>query len=93
MRFTPVSDHELVCFQRLKQLKHILLESPANTDHESDRTISDIGMTGFCSNMLEFQLPYIQIMIDRHGGVNLRRIAEEDQDRVERLAKMLRRIH
>lgn len=76
MRFTPISDHELVCFQRLKTLKHILLESPAGTDHDSDRTISDVGLTGFCQNVLEFQLPYIQIMIDRNGGVNLRRVGD-----------------
>lgn len=74
MRLTPISDHELVCFQRLKNLKHVLLESPAYVNHDGDATITDLGLSGFCHNDYEFHYPYIQILIDREGEVNLRRI-------------------
>lgn len=74
MRLTPISDHELVCFQRLKNLKHVLLESPDYVNHEGDATITDLGVSGFCLNNYDFHYPYIQIMIDRDGEVNLRRV-------------------
>ncbi|XP_060858637.1 uncharacterized protein LOC132936003 [Metopolophium dirhodum] len=75
LRFTPVSDHELVCFQRLTTLKNVLLESPEYMNHERDATITDLGLAGFCTTF-EFLYPYIQILIDRRNQVNLRRVHE-----------------
>ncbi|CAI6351105.1 unnamed protein product [Macrosiphum euphorbiae] len=83
LRFTPVSDHELVCFQRLTTLKNVLLESPEYMNHERDATITDLGLAGFCTATFEFHYPYIQILIDRRGGVNLRRVHERN-DNVDR---------
>ncbi|XP_015378506.1 PREDICTED: uncharacterized protein LOC107172723 isoform X2 [Diuraphis noxia] len=45
-------------------------------NHDSDATITDLGLAGFCTATFEFQYPYIQILIDRRGGVNLRRVHE-----------------
>jgi len=73
---TPISDHELVCFQRLKNLKHVLLECPAYVNHDGDATITDLGVSGFCHSNYEFQYPFIQILIDGDGEVNLRRVNE-----------------
>lgn len=75
MRLTPISDHELVCFQRLKNLKNVLLESPDYVNHEGDATITDLGVSGFCHNSYDYHYPYIQILIDG-DAVNLRRIDE-----------------
>ncbi|CAH1711576.1 uncharacterized protein LOC114126985 [Aphis gossypii] len=80
LRFTPISDHELVCFQRLTSLKSVLLESPSYMNHERDATITDLGLAGFCTVAFEFHYPYIQILIDRRGGVNLRRVQDRHGD-------------
>ncbi|XP_008185862.1 uncharacterized protein LOC100569196 isoform X2 [Acyrthosiphon pisum] len=76
LRLTPVSDRELVCFQTLTTLKNVLLESPEYMNHERDATITDLGLAGFCTATFEFHYPYIQILIDIRGGVNLRRVHE-----------------
>lgn len=55
----------------------MLLESPEYLDHESGATITDLGLSGFChNNSYDFQYPYLQIMIDRDGDVNMRRIGD-----------------
>jgi len=45
-------------------------------NHERDATITDLGLAGFCTAAFEFHYPYIQILIDRRGGVNLRRVQD-----------------
>ncbi|XP_003243691.1 uncharacterized protein LOC100575454 [Acyrthosiphon pisum] len=67
LRFTPVSDGELVCFQRLLTLKNILLESPEYMNHERDATISDLGLAGF----FEIHYPFFEFLIEnyRQGGI------------------------
>ncbi|CAI6362556.1 unnamed protein product [Macrosiphum euphorbiae] len=67
LRFTPVSDRELTCFQRLRALKHCLLESPEYLNHERDETITDVGVVTFCTDHFEFNYPYIRILFDLLG--------------------------
>ncbi|XP_050424852.1 uncharacterized protein LOC126835980 [Adelges cooleyi] len=82
LRFTPISDHELVCFQRLKELKNVYLESPPDTDHNSDVTISDLGLSRFCNDLFSFHNRYIRILIGG-GEVNVHRV----HDRIDQIDK------
>ncbi|XP_050526769.1 uncharacterized protein LOC126897293 [Daktulosphaira vitifoliae] len=89
LRLTPISDHELVCFQRLKELKNVFLESPPDTDHNSDATISDLGLSRFCNDLYSFHNRYIRILIGG-GEVNLRRVHERiDQIDKSKLKKLI----
>ncbi|XP_016661031.1 uncharacterized protein LOC100573662 isoform X2 [Acyrthosiphon pisum] len=70
LRFTPVSDGELIFFQRLISLKNILLESPEYTKHETDATITNFGLSGF----FELQRPLHELPIDDRFIAKIRRI-------------------
>lgn len=52
------------------------MESPENFNHEADSTITDLGLSGFCNNnyFIEFDPPPLQVLIERHGEFNLRRL-------------------
>jgi len=67
LRFTPVSDKELVCFKRLTTLKNVLLESPEYMNHEIHATITDSGLAEFCTAPFAFRYPYLQIFMGRRG--------------------------
>lgn len=51
------------------------MESPEYFNHDGDSTITDLGLSGFCNNnYYEFDPPPVQILIDRNGDYNVRRL-------------------
>ncbi|CAI6375211.1 unnamed protein product [Macrosiphum euphorbiae] len=67
LRFTPVSDRELVFFQRLPTLKNFLLECPEYMNHEIHSTITDLGLAELCAATLSFRYPYLGVMMGGNG--------------------------
>jgi len=75
LRLTPISNNELVGFQNIINLKHVLLESPYYMNHEVDATITDDGVSGFFHSNYDSNNPELQIIINRVEP-NLRRVNE-----------------
>ncbi|VVC44371.1 F-box domain,Leucine-rich repeat domain, L domain-like [Cinara cedri] len=81
LRLTPITDHELICFQKLSTLKHIFLESPLNFNHEGDTTITDLGLSGFCNNNYYIFDPIpVQMVPDHEGQLQMRIVDREYRD-------------